>query len=49
MESLMIELYLHRKIYSNYFPGRPKHAKLRKSMNFTFWVSLLTRVVEVMP
>ena len=32
----MIELYVHVKIYLDYFPGRPKYAKLGKSMHFTF-------------
>ena len=32
----MIELYLHIKIYLDYFPGRPKDAKLGKSMRLIF-------------
>ena len=32
----MIELYLHIKIYLDYFPGRLKYAKLGKSARLTF-------------
>ena len=48
LESLMIELYLHIKIYLDCFPGRLKYAKLGKSTCLTFWVSVL-KVVKVIP
>ena len=44
----MIELYLHVKIYLDYFPGRLKYAKLGKSTPLTFWVPV-PKVVEVIP
>ena len=43
---LMIELYLHTKIYLDYFPRRLKYAELGKSMNLTFW-DPVPKVVEV--
>ena len=33
---VVIELYLHIKIYLDYFPGRLKYAELGKSMRVTF-------------
>ena len=48
LESLMIELYLHIKIYLDCFPGRLKYAKLGKSTCLTFWVPVL-KVVTVIP
>ena len=48
LESLMIELYLHIKIYLDCFPGRLKYAKLGKSTCLTFWVPVL-KVVKVIP
>ena len=36
LESFMIELYLHTKIYFDQFPGRLKYGELGKSMRFTF-------------
>ena len=36
----MIELYLHTKIYLDYFRGRLKYAELGKSTLLTFWVPL---------
>ena len=48
LERLTIELYLYIKICLDYFPGRLKYAKLRKSMHLTFWV-LVTKFVEVIP
>ena len=44
----MIELYLHIKIYLDYFLGRLKDAELGKSMHLTFWV-LNLKAVEVIP
>ena len=38
LESLMIEVCLHLKIYLDYFPRRLKYAELGKSMYLTFWV-----------
>ena len=35
VESLMIELYLHIKIYLHYFPRRLKYAELGKSTRLT--------------
>ena len=35
----MIDVYLHIKIYLNYFTGRLKHAELGTSLPLTFWVS----------
>ena len=43
----MTELYLHIKIYLDYFPGRLKHAELGKPMRL-IWVSV-PKVVEVIP
>ena len=34
LESFMIELYLHIKIFLDYFPGRLKYVKLGKSTSF---------------
>ena len=34
-ENFMIELYLHIKLYLDYFPGRLKYAELEKSMRLT--------------
>ena len=48
LESLMIELYLHMKIYLDYFPGMLKYAELGKSTRFTFWVPV-PKAVEVIP
>ena len=48
LETLMIELYLHIKIYLDCFPGRLKYAKLGKSTCLTFWVPVL-KVVKVIP
>ena len=36
LESLIIELYLHIKIYLKYFTGRLKYAKLEKSTRLRF-------------
>ena len=36
LESLIIKLYLHIKIYLDYFPGRLKYAELGKSTRLTF-------------
>ena len=46
LESLMIELYLHIKIYLDYFPGRLKNAELRKSTRLAFRVPV-PKAVEV--
>ena len=48
LESLIIELYLHIKIYLKYFTGRLKYAKLEKSTRLRFWVPVL-KAVEVLP
>ena len=48
LESLMIELYLHIKIYLDYFLGRLKYADFEKLTRLTFWVPL-PKVVEVLP
>ena len=44
----MIELYLHIKIYLDYFPRRLKYAELGKSMHLKFSVPVL-KVAEVIP
>ena len=44
----MIELYLHVKIFLDYFPGRPKYTELGKSMRLTFWIPV-PKVVEIIP
>ena len=36
MESLMTEVYLHIKLYLDYFPGRLKYAELGKSTRLRF-------------
>ena len=36
LESLMIELHLHLKIYLDYFPGRLKYTELEKLTRLTF-------------
>ena len=48
LKSLIIELYLHIKIYLKYFTERLKYAKLEKSTRLRFWVPGL-KVVEVLP
>ena len=50
MESLilMIELYLHIKIYLDYIPRRLKYAELEKSTGLTFRVPV-PKIVEVIP
>ena len=44
----MIELYLHIKIYLDFFPGRLKYAESRKSMRLIFCVPV-PKTVEVIP
>ena len=44
----MIELYLHIKIYLDYFPGKLKYAKFGKSLHLIFLVPV-PKVVEVIP
>ena len=46
LQSLMIELYLHLKMYLNSFPRKLKYAKLGKSTRLTFLVPV-PKVVEV--
>ena len=36
LERLIIELYLHIKVYLDYFPRRLKYAELGESMRLTF-------------
>ena len=45
---LKAELYLHIKIYLDYFPRRLKYAELGKSTRALFWVSV-PKVFEVIP
>ena len=44
----MIDLYLHIKIYLDYFPRRLKYAELGKLMHHKFSVPV-PKVVEVIP
>ena len=44
----MTELYLHIKMFLDYFPGRLKYAELGKSAHLTFCVPV-PKVVEVIP
>ena len=44
----MTGLYLHVKMYLDYFPGRLKYAELGKSTHLTFCIPV-PKVVEVIP
>ena len=45
---MMIELYLHVKIYMDYFPRRLKYVELGKSTRLTFCVPV-TKITDVIP
>ena len=44
----MSELYLHIKVYLDYFPRRLKYDKLGKSTRLKFWVPV-PKFVEFIP